>query len=48
MNTQGQVILSKNVLSKKESIDLSNNAKGIYFVTVTSENGVSTHKVTVQ
>ncbi len=29
-------------------IDLSNNAKGVYFVTVTSENGVSTHKVNVQ
>ena len=48
MNTQGQIILTKNILKNKAKIDLSNNAKGIYFVTVTSENGVSTHKVSVQ
>ena len=48
MNTQGQVILTKNILNNNAKIDLSNNAKGIYFVTVTSENGVSTHKVSVQ
>ena len=48
MNTQGQIILSKNILKNNAKIDLSNNAKGIYFVTVTSQNGVSTHKVSVQ
>ena len=48
MNTQGQIILTKNILENKAKIDLSNNAKGIYFVTVTSENEVSTHKVSVQ
>ena len=48
MNIQGQVILTKNNVNTNEQIDLSNNAKGIYFVTVTSQNGVSTHKVSVQ
>jgi hypothetical protein len=48
MNTKGQVILTKNVLKNNAKIDLNNNSKGIYFVTVTSENGVSTHKVSVQ
>jgi hypothetical protein len=48
MNTQGQIILTKNILTNNAKIDLSNNAKGIYFVTVTSENGVSTQKVIVQ
>ena len=48
MNTQGQIILTKNILKNNAKIDLSNNAKGIYFVTVASENGVSTHKVSVQ
>jgi len=48
MNTQGQIILTKNILKNNAKIDLSNNAKGIYFITVTSENGVSTHKVSVQ
>jgi hypothetical protein len=48
MNTQGQIILIKNILTNNAKIDLSNNAKGIYFVTVTSENGVSTQKIIVQ
>lgn len=48
MNTQGQVVLTKNVITNNESFDLSDNAKGIYFVTVTSENGVSTHKISVK
>lgn len=48
INTQGQVILTKKILNKKEQFDLSNNAKGIYFVTVTSNEGVTTQKVIVQ
>jgi len=48
MNTQGQVVLTKNNVNTNEQIDLSNNAKGIYFLTVTSNEGVTTQKVIVQ
>jgi len=48
MNTQGQVIFSKNNVNTNEQIDLSNNAKGIYFVTVTSNEAVTTQKVIVR
>ena len=48
MNTQGQVVLTKNNVNTNEQIDLSNNAKGIYFVTVTSNETVTTQKVIVQ
>ena len=48
MNTQGQVVLTKNNVNTNEQIDLSNNAKGIYFVTVTSNEAVTTQKVIVQ
>jgi len=49
---QGQVVFAKNnfenINTINEQIDLSNNANGIYFVTVTSDKGVVTHKVVVQ
>jgi len=48
MNTQGQVIFTKNNVNTNEQIDLSNNAKGIYFVTVTSNEAVTTQKVIVR
>jgi len=48
MNTQGQVVLTKNNVNTNQQIDLSNNAKGIYFVTVTSNEAVTTQKVIVQ
>jgi hypothetical protein len=52
MNTQGQVVFTKNnfdnITNVNEKIDLSNNAKGIYFIKVTSDKGVKTHKVIVQ
>ncbi len=52
MNIHGQVVFAKNnfdnVSNVNEQIDLSNNAKGIYFVTVTSDKGVITHKMIVQ
>jgi hypothetical protein len=51
-NLQGQVVFSKNnfdnVAYVQEQIDLSNNAKGLYFVNVTSEKGIITHKIVVQ
>ena len=48
MNTTGQVVLTKNNVNTNEQIDLSNNAKGIYFVTVTSNEAVTTQKVIVR
>ena len=48
MNTQGQIVLTKNNVNTNQQIDLSNNAKGIYFVTVTSNQAVTTQKVIVQ
>jgi hypothetical protein len=52
MNLQGQTVYSKNnfdnITNVNEQIDLSNNAKGIYFINVTSDKGVKTHKVIVQ
>lgn len=52
MNVQGQVVYAKNnftnIANINEQIDLSSNAKGIYFVNVTSDKGVVTHKIIVQ
>jgi len=52
MNMHGQVVYAKNnfdnISNVKEQINLSNNAKGIYFVTVTSDKGIVTHKVVVK
>jgi len=52
MNMQGQVVFAKNnfdnIANVNEQIDLSENANGIYFVTVTTDKGVITHKVVVQ
>ena len=52
MNVQGQTVFAKNnfdnITTVNEQIDLSNNAKGIYFINVTSDKGVKTHKVIVQ
>lgn len=41
----GNVVNTNNVNGNKVSINLSNNAKGAYFVTVESENGSITKKV---
>ncbi|MBL4592969.1 MAG: T9SS type A sorting domain-containing protein, partial [Flavobacteriales bacterium] len=52
MNIQGQVVFVKNnfdnINTINEQIDLSNNANGIYFITITSDKGVKTHKVIIQ
>ena len=48
MNTTGQVIFIKNNVNTNEQIDLSNNAKGVYFVTITSKETVTTQKVIVR
>ncbi|MGB0881541.1 MAG: T9SS type A sorting domain-containing protein, partial [Vicingaceae bacterium] len=52
INAQGQAVYAKNnfdnINNVNEQIDLSNNAKGIYFINVTTDKGVKTHKVVVQ
>jgi subtilisin-like proprotein convertase family protein len=52
MNIQGQVVFVKNnfdnVSTINEQIDLSDNANGIYFITVTSDKGIVTSKIIVQ
>ena len=48
MNTTGQVIFTKTNVNTNEQINLSNNPKGIYFVTVISNETVTTQKVIVR
>ncbi len=52
MNLQGQTVYSKNnfvnIENVHEQIDLSSNAKGVYFINITSDKGVKTHKVILE
>jgi subtilisin-like proprotein convertase family protein len=52
VNIQGQEVYNrnnfKNLNTVNEQIDLSNNANGIYFVIVTTDKGIVTHKMIVQ
>ena len=52
VNIQGQIIFSKNnfdnINTVNEPIDLSNNAKGIYFVVITTDKGIKTDKLIIQ
>lgn len=41
----GNVVSNNNVNSNKTTIDLTNNALGVYFVTISTENGSITKKV---
>jgi MAM domain, meprin/A5/mu/Secretion system C-terminal sorting domain/Fibronectin type III domain len=49
---QGQVVFTKNnfdnISNVSEQINLSNNANGIYFIVITSDKGIITHKIVVQ
>lgn len=51
-NLQGQIVYSKNnfnnVNKVNEQIDLSNKAKGVYFINVTSDRAVKTQKIVIQ
>lgn len=47
MNILGNVIASDNVSGNKTSVNLTNQAKGAYFVQVSTENGSITKKVMV-
>lgn len=48
ISMMGEVLLIKNNVNTNEYIDLTNHATGIYFVTVTSNDIVTTQKVKVQ
>lgn len=52
LNSIGQVVFAKNnfnnIVNINEQIDLSNNASGIYFVTVTTEKSITTQKLIIQ
>jgi hypothetical protein len=52
LNTQGQVVYAKNnysnVTNINDKIDLSNNANGIYFIVITTNKGIVTHKLVIQ
>jgi uncharacterized protein (DUF433 family) len=48
MSITGEVIYQNNIIDNSSTIDLSNNAKGLYFISISSENGTETYKVIVQ
>ncbi len=52
MNLQGQIVFAKNNFDNvsiiNELLDLSSNAKGIYFIRVTSDKGIVTRKMILQ
>ncbi len=45
MNVVGDVVAQNNVNGFNTTVDLANNAKGVYFVTINTENGSTTEKV---
>ena len=48
-NSLGQLIVSEKIESNKtQSIDLSSNSAGVYFVTIQGVNGIKTEKVILQ
>lgn len=47
-NLQGKVVYKNMLNSNTQIIDLSANAKGVYFVTVTTTNGVEVQKMVIQ
>ena len=48
INLQGKVVYKNNINSNNQVIDLRENAKGVYFVSITSTNGVDVLKIIVQ
>jgi hypothetical protein len=45
LNVVGDVVAQNNVNGFNTTVDLSNNAKGVYFVTINTEKGSTTQKV---
>jgi uncharacterized repeat protein (TIGR01451 family) len=48
INSFGQVILTKHLSTSTATLDLTNNAKGMYFIKVQSGNGVVVRKVIIE
>lgn len=47
-NLHGQIVYKNNMLSNNQVIDLSLQAKGVYFINITTINGVEIHKIIIQ
>jgi hypothetical protein len=48
MSITGKTVYQNRIANNNSIIDLSNNAKGLYFVAISTENGTETYKVIVQ
>ena len=48
INSFGQVILTKQINTSTTTLDLTNKAKGMYFIKVQSGNGVAVRKVIIE
>lgn len=48
LNVQGKVIYKNTMNGSNQNIDLTNNAKGIYFVNITTAKGVEIQKIVIQ
>ncbi len=48
MNLQGQVVYKNSLTAAHQEIDLREEAKGVYFVNITSTKGVEVHKIVIQ
>lgn len=48
MSITGEVVYQNNISGNNTIIDLSNKAKGLYFVSISTENGTETYKVVIQ
>lgn len=48
VNLQGKVIFKNLLASSNQLIDLRENAKGVYFVNITTANGVEVRKIVIQ
>lgn len=48
MSITGKVVYQNTISGNNTTIDLSNNAKGLYFVSISTEKGTETYKVVIQ
>ncbi|TXB64677.1 T9SS type A sorting domain-containing protein [Vicingus serpentipes] len=48
MSITGEVVYQNNISGNNTIIDLSNKAKGLYFVSISTENGTETYKMVIQ
>jgi hypothetical protein len=45
MNSTGQTVLDNEVDSNSPMIDLSGNARGIYYIKITHNSGIKTERI---